>query len=156
MTYPKLHIPKPASRRFTDFSPQRFAWLDSWKRRRHYQITTWRLEYVSWLPMGSIYPKFNTITSLLQTIVICHSMLACRKEENFKDAKKFKPERWIQNNNLHVNTESGSGIVIPFGSGKRTCPGKRFVNLELILLVAKVSSYRKRLESQLTTKFIFA
>ncbi|CAD7080607.1 unnamed protein product [Hermetia illucens] len=72
------------------------------------------------------------------TIVICHSMLACRKEENFKDAKKFKPERWIQNNNLHVNTESGSGIVIPFGSGKRTCPGKRFVNLELILLVAKL------------------
>lgn len=65
-------------------------------------------------------------------------MVACSKDENFPDAMQFKPERWIDNKgNFSMNIENG-GIVVPFGIGKRTCPGKRFVEMEIILLLAKV------------------
>lgn len=65
-------------------------------------------------------------------------MVACSKEENFPDALTFRPERWIDSKgNFSMNIQSG-GIVVPFGIGKRTCPGKRFVEMEIVLLLAKV------------------
>lgn len=33
----------------------------------------------------------------------------------------------------------GSAIVQPFGIGKRICPGKKFVGMELGTIVSKVS-----------------
>lgn len=66
-------------------------------------------------------------------------MIACKKEENFKDAQKFVPERWL-NEKGEMNTSQcvGSSIVNPFGTGKRICPGKKFSEIELIILVIKL------------------
>lgn len=65
-------------------------------------------------------------------------MIACHKDNNFPEAKTFHPERWIdKEGNFSVNIDS-STIVVPFGIGKRTCPGKRFVEMEIVLLLAKV------------------
>lgn len=68
-------------------------------------------------------------------------MIACHKDSNFQEAKQFCPERWIDasSGNFTVNVDSAS-IVVPFGVGRRTCPGKRFVEMEVVLLLAKVSS----------------
>lgn len=54
-------------------------------------------------------------------------------EENFKDAKKYLPERWTTPSGPHSPL-----LVAPFGAGRRICPGKRFVDLALQLILAKV------------------
>lgn len=54
-------------------------------------------------------------------------------EENFKDAKKYLPERWTTPTSPHSPL-----LVAPFGAGRRICPGKRFVDLALQLILAKV------------------
>ncbi|KAI8122310.1 Ecdysone 20-monooxygenase [Lucilia cuprina] len=87
------------------------------------------------------------------TVVLCQNMIACHKDNNFKEAKTFRPERWIDTEgNFSVNIES-STIVVPFGIGKRTCPGKRFVEMEIVLLLAKILlafdvSFTKPLETE--------
>lgn len=64
-------------------------------------------------------------------------MLASRKEANFKNANTFVPERWLDSSTADL----GSSIVLPFGSGKRICPGKKFSELELTIIVIKVNFY---------------
>lgn len=87
------------------------------------------------------------------TVVLCQNMIACQKDNNFQEAKTFRPERWIdKGGNFSVNIES-STIVVPFGIGKRTCPGKRFVEMEIVLLLAKLLlafdiSFTKPLETE--------
>lgn len=49
------------------------------------------------------------------------------------------PERWISEDKSSNIQLENSSIVVPFGIGKRTCPGKRFVEMELVLLLAKAS-----------------
>lgn len=89
------------------------------------------------------------------TVVLCQNMIACHKNSNFKNATQFIPERWIENGNFNVNIESSS-IVVPFGIGKRTCPGKRFVEMELILLLAKmVLAFEISFPQPLETEFEF-
>lgn len=67
-------------------------------------------------------------------------MVSCHDPENFKDPDTFLPERWLSNESK-LNTrssEAGASIVVPFGIGKRQCPGRRFVEMELMLILAKV------------------
>ncbi|KAL5293367.1 Cyp314a1 family protein [Megaselia abdita] len=72
------------------------------------------------------------------TVLLCQTMIACRNEQNFPDAKTYKPERWISEDKTSNIQLENSSIIVPFGIGKRTCPGKRFVEMELVLLLAKV------------------
>jgi len=54
--------------------------------------------------------------------------------ENYEDAKQFKPERWLNNN-------SNNGAFLAFGGGSRVCVGNNFSILEqkvfLTLLLQK-------------------
>lgn len=66
-------------------------------------------------------------------------MISCLKEENFENAKEFIPERWLnEKGEMNPNQCSSSSIVVPFGIGKRVCPGKKFSEIELIILVIKL------------------
>ncbi|XP_005178783.2 ecdysone 20-monooxygenase isoform X1 [Musca domestica] len=90
------------------------------------------------------------------TVVLCQNMIACHKDNNFAEAKTFHPERWIdKEGNFSVNIES-STIVVPFGIGKRTCPGKRFVEMEIVLLLAKLLlAFDIKFTKPLETEFEF-
>ncbi|XP_048516410.1 ecdysone 20-monooxygenase isoform X2 [Athalia rosae] len=67
------------------------------------------------------------------TVVLCHTWIAGLAEENFKYADQFMPERWLETAVPHSPL-----LVAPFGSGRRICPGKRFVEQALQLILAKV------------------
>lgn len=67
-------------------------------------------------------------------------MISCHDPTNFKDPDVFIPERWlIDDSKTNTRcTEAGVSLVVPFGVGKRQCPGRRFVEMELMVTIAKV------------------
>ncbi|XP_032684458.1 ecdysone 20-monooxygenase-like isoform X1 [Odontomachus brunneus] len=67
------------------------------------------------------------------TVVLLHTWIAGMNEENFKDASKCQPERW-----LRPTVPMSPLLVAPFGIGRRICPGKRFADLALELILAKI------------------
>ncbi|XP_035740287.1 ecdysone 20-monooxygenase-like isoform X1 [Vespa mandarinia] len=67
------------------------------------------------------------------TVVLLHTWIAGLDENNFKNASKCVPERWLKPMVPHSPL-----LVAPFGAGRRICPGKRFVELALQLILAKI------------------
>ncbi|XP_060833715.1 ecdysone 20-monooxygenase-like isoform X2 [Rhopalosiphum padi] len=85
------------------------------------------------------------------TVVLLHTGLACLDDKNFKDATSYKPERWLDD-----LTKKSPFLVAPFGCGKRMCPGKRFIELELQIVLAKmVKQFHIDFKGQLKTEFEF-
>lgn len=75
------------------------------------------------------------------TLVLCHTMIASQQEVNFTQAKRFIPDRWIPASsfcNQPTKPNHSPALVSPFGSGRRQCPGKRFSQLELLMVISKV------------------
>ena len=73
---------------------------------------------------------------LFQTVVLLHTWIAGLNEENFVDADKCMPDRWISPPSPHSPL-----LVAPFGVGRRICPGKRFVEQAIQLILAKVTIF---------------
>ncbi|XP_066139110.1 ecdysone 20-monooxygenase [Euwallacea fornicatus] len=71
------------------------------------------------------------------SIVLCQTSLACKNEVNFKNAKIFKPERWL-NEDRNETAAAAAYLVTPFGYGKRICPGKRFIEQVLPVILDKM------------------
>ncbi|XP_043793071.1 ecdysone 20-monooxygenase isoform X3 [Apis laboriosa] len=87
----------------------------------------------------------------VQTVVLLHTWIAGLNEENFKDAKKYLPERWTTPTSPHSPL-----LVAPFGAGRRICPGKRFVDLALQLILAKIiREFEIIVEEELDLQFEF-
>jgi ecdysone 20-monooxygenase len=84
-------------------------------------------------------------------------MLACNKDENFEDASVYRPERWLnENGEMNINQCESSSIVLPFGYGKRACPGKKYSEMELIMLTLKlVRTYKIEYVSPFEHQFEF-
>lgn len=75
------------------------------------------------------------------TLVLCHTMIASQEDKNFTEAKQFIPERWIPSSsfcNQSPKPNHSPALVCPFGSGRRQCPGKRFSQQELLMVISKV------------------
>lgn len=70
----------------------------------------------------------------LKTLVVCETWVASLQEENYPQARQFIPERW-----LNSGFNSNPFLTVPFGVGKRMCPGKRIAEHEMIILATKVS-----------------
>lgn len=86
-----------------------------------------------------VYHTYSSSSStyyvfIFQSVVLLHTWLACLDDKNFADASSYKPERWLDD-----LTRKSPFLIVPFGCGKRMCPGKRFVELELQIVLAKVS-----------------
>ena len=70
------------------------------------------------------------------SVVLCHHRVAALQEENFTNAKEFIPERWLDDHPKDWNLEPS--LVVPFGTGKRSCPGKKIAEQEIHVLVVKL------------------
>lgn len=89
------------------------------------------------------------------SVLLCHTGLACRDDANFKDANEFKPERWVGVEKTNT-TASATHLVIPFGIGRRACPGKRFIEQVLpIILSHTTKNFVLSSEHQLKVQFEF-
>lgn len=64
---------------------------------------------------------------------------AALKENNFDDAAKFYPERWLDEESKY-NHEFGS---ISFGYGARKCLGQNIAEVMATLLITKVCRLKK-------------
>lgn len=69
------------------------------------------------------------------SVVLCHHRVAALQEENFSRPDEFVPERWLPGGALDNHSHH---LVLPFGSGKRMCPGKRLAEQELYIIAAKL------------------
>lgn len=55
-----------------------------------------------------------------------------------------------------MNQCTGSAIVLPFGCGKRICPGKKFTEQQLMILVIKlVRMFKIKYHSEFDRQFEF-
>lgn len=70
--------------------------------------------------------------------VVFPTIVTGTMEKYCKNADTFQPERWLK------TSQGGSGDVIhpfaslPYGYGARMCLGRRFADLEMQILLAKV------------------
>ena len=95
---------------------------------------------------GYILPK--------NSIVLCHHRVAALQEANFTRADEFIPERWLEDRPKSWNLEPS--LVVPFGTGKRSCPGKRLAEQEIHILIVKLfHSFDIQLLDDVSAEFNF-
>lgn len=58
--------------------------------------------------------------------------------EYVTDAKSFRPERWIKDTKLGFQGKIHPFSTMPYGIGARMCLGRRFADLEMQILLAKL------------------
>nr|AVL92818.1 CYP450 [Locusta migratoria] len=66
------------------------------------------------------------------TQVVFQHYVMGRSERYFPDAGRFQPERWLQSRTHHPFAS------LPFGYGRRMCLGRRFADLEIQMVIAKM------------------
>ncbi|KAK1116725.1 hypothetical protein K0M31_018118 [Melipona bicolor] len=54
-------------------------------------------------------------------------------DKYFPRSEEFLPERWLQSDGVYHNFAS-----LPFGYGRRMCLGRRFAELEMLVVISKV------------------
>jgi len=85
------------------------------------------------------------------SVVLCHHRIASLQEENFSRPSEFIPERWLKGQALENHNRQ---LVLPFGSGKRMCPGKRLAEQELYIISAKLfQNFNIELTEELELEF---
>lgn len=60
-------------------------------------------------------------------------------EDYVTKAHEFLPERWLKNNASECQYKFHPYSSLPYGHGARMCLGRRFADLEIQVLLAKVS-----------------
>ncbi|XP_060530941.1 probable cytochrome P450 301a1, mitochondrial [Cylas formicarius] len=84
-------------------------------------------------------------------IIFQHYVIS-NEEEYFAKSCEFLPERWLKG---FFSKEHHPFASLPFGFGKRMCLGKRFAELEIQMLIAKIiQNYRIEYHHQRLNYFI--
>lgn len=92
-------------------------------------------------------------------VVVCQTGLACRDPENFSRPNEFLPERWLGEEKSKT-LASSTFLLLPFGCGKRQCPGRRFIEQSLPVILKElvqnfIISYDKK-NVDISFEFIMA
>jgi len=64
-----------------------------------------------------------------------------RDEKYFSSASEFKPERWVRKKDGGSHEVINSYANIPFGLGVRSCIGRRVAEVQMQLLLSRVSEF---------------
>ncbi|XP_046834494.1 probable cytochrome P450 301a1, mitochondrial [Vespa crabro] len=70
--------------------------------------------------------------------VIFQHYVISNLDKYFPRSNEFFPERWLQDDGVRHAFAS-----LPFGYGKRMCLGRRFADLEMIIVISKILQYYK-------------
>ncbi|XP_023021214.2 cytochrome P450 family 24 subfamily A member shade isoform X1 [Leptinotarsa decemlineata] len=94
-----------------------------------------------------IYPTANCLARITEeelelsgykvkpgSVILCQTGIACKNDRYFADANQFRPERWLTEEKSLTSTNA-TYLVIPFGAGRRICPGKRFIEQVLPVIL---------------------
>jgi cytochrome P450 len=68
--------------------------------------------------------------------VVFPNLVTGTMEEYVSEANEFKPERWIKSEDNDTNLHKFASL--PYGHGSRMCLGRRFADLEMQILLAKL------------------
>ncbi|KAJ8973422.1 hypothetical protein NQ317_016705 [Molorchus minor] len=105
-------------------------------------ITNQRLEQMQYLracikETMRMYPVVigNGRQTTKDCVIFQHYVIS-NQEQYFPESKEFLPERWLKS--CHLYKEYHPFASLPFGFGRRMCLGRRFAELELQILLAKV------------------
>ncbi|KAJ8675424.1 hypothetical protein QAD02_011210 [Eretmocerus hayati] len=69
-------------------------------------------------------------------VVFQHYVIS-NEERYFPRANQFLPERWMQNATCGLDAPKHAFASLPFGYGRRMCLGRRFAELEILILLGK-------------------
>ncbi|XP_011191202.2 probable cytochrome P450 49a1 isoform X2 [Zeugodacus cucurbitae] len=77
------------------------------------------------------------------THVIFPHLVVSNDPAYFPEPKRFVPERWLKQNETsavcpHAGRKIHPFVSLPFGYGRRMCVGRRFAEIELNMLLAKI------------------
>ena len=65
-----------------------------------------------------------------------HTFGIMHNPEIFQDPDSFKPERFLESNGQYLSTRHPG--FIPFGMGRRVCPGEKLALADLFLIIANL------------------
>ena len=65
-----------------------------------------------------------------------HTFGIMHDSEVFDDPETFKPERFLDSNGNYISTRHPG--FIPFGMGRRICPGEKLALADLFLIIANL------------------
>lgn len=75
-------------------------------------------------------------------VVFQHYVIS-NAERYFPKSQQFLPERWIGSGSVEAPAPRHAFASLPFGYGRRMCLGRRFAELEIIILLSKVCAYSR-------------
>jgi cytochrome P450 family 49 subfamily A len=77
-----------------------------------------------------------------QTQVVFQHYVISNLEHYFPQPNQFLPERWLKICNEHKQAQNHHPFAsLPFGYGRRMCLGRRFADLEIQTVIAKVGHH---------------
>lgn len=73
------------------------------------------------------------------TAVLMASDILQKEDKHFPNADKFNPERWLKKDGAPAPAKLAHPFIfLPFGFGPRMCAGKRFAEMEIETLTARI------------------
>ena len=73
-----------------------------------------------------------------QVQLVFPTVVTGNMEQWVEDAASFRPERWLKDKGKGCPTRLHAFASLPYGHGARMCLGRRFADLEIQVLLAKV------------------